>query len=128
MKNLRYGVPRIFSTTTRRLLESSSTACGNFLEEEGEGRRRDEATVGTDERLGEWRGKWDGDSDASEMDDTATEHITQHPSRNQKPGIFKSTLRLMRRKRCASVKAAFQWSRQKQRSSQCLQRRLVVVE
>lgn len=61
MKNLQYGVPRIFFAITRRLLESFSTVCGNFREEPGQGRRRNEVTVETDERLRERRGKWNED-------------------------------------------------------------------
>ena len=58
MKSLQYGVPRIFSTTMRRLPESLSTVCENFPEE-GEGRRRNEVAIGKDDSLREWRGKWD---------------------------------------------------------------------
>lgn len=49
MKNLQYGVLRISSTTMRRLLESFSTVCENFPEQEGDERRRNEVTVGIDE-------------------------------------------------------------------------------
>lgn len=61
MKNSRYGVPRTFSATTWRLPGSSSPACGNFAEDEGEGRRRSEVTVGVDGCLRVGRGELDVD-------------------------------------------------------------------
>ena len=56
MRNSQYGVPQIFPITTRRLLESSSTVCGNFPEEAGQRHGRNEVMIRTDkgiERMGE---------------------------------------------------------------------------
>lgn len=61
MKNSRYGVPRTFSATMWRLLGSSAPVCGNFAEDEGEGRRRSEVTVGIDGCLRVGRGELDVD-------------------------------------------------------------------
>ena len=87
MKNSQYEVSRTLSTTTRRLLESFSTVCGNFPEEEeeeGKERRRYEVTVEMDEFLKVRREKCDEDKRAKEMDDKTTAHFThkttQHPT------------------------------------------------
>ena len=61
MRNSQYGVPQISLITTRRLLESSFTVCGNFPEEAGQRHRKNEVRIGTDGALREWGKRWDDD-------------------------------------------------------------------